>query len=176
MEICMAEIKSTLDLIMEKTQNMTLSEEEKNSLRTEELERKALGLVQQYCNRRIPLKDIRNELNAATGEARAELAELFRHAIIDCIDLDGDNSAAFALLEEILELDTTPYVTALATYGTRRDECKDGVVAALKAELEAAGISGTAVVPNISAGEEWKTLSDSIREDFRRAVSIIADN
>ena len=170
----MAEIKSTLDLIMEKTQHMTLSEEEKHSLRTQELERKARGLVQQYCAKRIPLKDVRTEFDTA-GNSRKTLSELLIRAIVDVIDPDSDNAGAFTLLSEILELDPAPYAAALAVWRSRRDEYLDAASATCRADLSAAGISGTAVVPNLAAGDTLNTLCDGLREDFRHAAALIAD-
>ena len=41
----MAEVKSTMDLIMEKTKHLTMSEEEKEGFRRKELSGKIRGLV-----------------------------------------------------------------------------------------------------------------------------------
>ncbi|MCK9276084.1 MAG: hypothetical protein M0P57_13445 [Syntrophales bacterium] len=44
----MAEIKSTLDIIMEKTRGMTLSDQEKKEIRLKEQEGKIKGLVERF--------------------------------------------------------------------------------------------------------------------------------
>ncbi len=46
----MAEIKSTIDLIMERTRNLTMTEEEKEELRNKELTEKAKGWVVRYLD------------------------------------------------------------------------------------------------------------------------------
>ena len=46
----MGEIKSTLDIIMEKTKGLTMSEEERTSFKEKELTGKVKGLVQKYIN------------------------------------------------------------------------------------------------------------------------------
>ena len=44
----MGEIKSTLDLVLEKTKNLTLSSEEKESQKQKEVENRIKGMVQKY--------------------------------------------------------------------------------------------------------------------------------
>jgi hypothetical protein len=44
----MAEIKSTLDLVMEKTKNLNLSNAEKQDQKNKEMESRLRGLVQKY--------------------------------------------------------------------------------------------------------------------------------
>ena len=47
----MAEIKSTLDIIMEKAKRFSVTEEEKKGFKRQELEGKIKGLVQKVCRR-----------------------------------------------------------------------------------------------------------------------------
>ena len=51
----MAEIKSTLDLVMEKTKNLSLSSEEKQTQRNKEIEGRIRGLLQKYQDQLITL-------------------------------------------------------------------------------------------------------------------------
>jgi hypothetical protein len=44
----MGEIKSTLDLVLEKTKNLTLSSEEKETQKRKEIENRIKGMVQKY--------------------------------------------------------------------------------------------------------------------------------
>jgi len=44
----MGEIKSTLDLVLEKTKNLTLSSEEKEEQRQKEIENRIKGMMQKY--------------------------------------------------------------------------------------------------------------------------------
>ena len=47
----MAEIKSTMDLIMERTKNLTMTDEEKKKLQLDELRGKVRGWVPALCRR-----------------------------------------------------------------------------------------------------------------------------
>ncbi len=46
----MAEIKSTLELIMEKTKNLTFSDEEKKALREKEVQGKVRGFITKFMD------------------------------------------------------------------------------------------------------------------------------
>ncbi len=58
----MGEIKSTIDLVLEKTRNLTLSKEEKLGLAREELEKKIGGLLNRYLDNLLPISRLKEEL------------------------------------------------------------------------------------------------------------------
>ena len=60
----MAEIKSTLDLIMEKTKGLTMSDEEKEAFQQKELETKLRGSLQKVMEGRLKLERFQMELDA----------------------------------------------------------------------------------------------------------------
>ncbi|MBW2432576.1 MAG: hypothetical protein JRF36_03165, partial [Deltaproteobacteria bacterium] len=51
----MGEIKSTLDLVMEKTRNLNLSDEEKQDQKNKEIESRLNGLLQKFEDQIITL-------------------------------------------------------------------------------------------------------------------------
>ena len=60
----MAEIKSTLDLVLERTKNLTLTEEEKKSLQRKELEGKIRGWGQKYLDGLMRLSAVNEAVSA----------------------------------------------------------------------------------------------------------------
>ena len=57
----MGEIKSTLDLVMEKTKHLSLSDEEKQSQKKAELEKRVNGLLQKYQDQVLSLEQLLGE-------------------------------------------------------------------------------------------------------------------
>ena len=55
----MAEIKSTLDLIMERTKNLTLTKEEKKAIHTKEVKCRVRGWFQRYGDGSLTIRDIK---------------------------------------------------------------------------------------------------------------------
>ena len=58
----MAEIKSAIELAMEKTKGMHLSREEKEKLKEEELHSRAQGLVNRFLEVDFNLKEVQKDL------------------------------------------------------------------------------------------------------------------
>ena len=58
----MGEIKSTLDLVMEKTRHLTLSQEEKDSQKKVEVHKRLKGLVQKYRDNLLKKDGLGKEL------------------------------------------------------------------------------------------------------------------
>ena len=57
----MAEIKSTLDLVMEKTKNLSLSEEERQGQKNEEIESRIRGLLQKFNDQAFSIDKLGSE-------------------------------------------------------------------------------------------------------------------
>jgi len=58
----MGEIKSTLELAMEKTKKFAISEKEKEEMKQKEVLQKATGLFHRYRNGLLPLNEILKQI------------------------------------------------------------------------------------------------------------------
>ncbi len=63
----MGEIKSTMDIIMEKTKGLTMSEEEKAEYKQQELTGKVRGLIQKFLDGILDLDRLKVEVAALSG-------------------------------------------------------------------------------------------------------------
>ena len=66
----MGEIKSTLDIIMEKTKGMTMSDEEKRELKKKELSDRLKGLIQKFLDGILTYEDLKGEISANDEDER----------------------------------------------------------------------------------------------------------
>ena len=57
----MAEIKSTLDLVMEKTKNLSLSSEERQAQKSKEIESRIRGLLQKFKDQALSADKFKSE-------------------------------------------------------------------------------------------------------------------
>ena len=69
----MAEIKSTLDLIMERTKNLSLTPEERTEIRLKEIQAKVNGWTQRYIDGLLNASDVKNELESLKEDKDAAL-------------------------------------------------------------------------------------------------------
>jgi hypothetical protein len=58
----MGEIRSTLDIIMEKTEGLTISEEEKRAFQKSEIEVKVRGLLQRFIDGILDIERLAGEV------------------------------------------------------------------------------------------------------------------
>ena len=90
-----------MDIIMEKTKNLTMSEEEKAEFNRKELKGKVKGLVQKFLDDLISLQSIRLEMESEKMKHPAEAEEFLKGELLERLEPDENNLAA---LEDNLNL------------------------------------------------------------------------
>lgn len=168
----MGEIKSTLDLIMEKTRNLTLSAEEKRAFHEEEMHRKVKGLLQRYLDGQISGERVKEEVAGLKEGDRETAVRMMRRECAERLDPWEDNSAVLFLLKQAAGTDTGPIEQLLKEAREelereRADQCE-----ALRVRYEARGISGSAVIPNPDADFEWRRRLSEKKAGVRDKVAV----
>jgi len=161
----MGEIKSTLDLVMEKTRNMTLTREEQERRSAEERRELARGMARRYLNKEIDVRKF--DMEAAVSEAlrKAVAGELIR-----TLSLDSDPERLFSGLARLLgDQAAEAHKRASDLFQRYVDDFEalaEGLAGAARDELARAGISGPAVLPNTEASEVLREKADELREKY----------
>ena len=157
----MAEIKSTIDLIMERTKNLSASPEEREAYQRQEREKHIRGLIQKLFDYNQTLDDVRAELEKEKTNGRAaEAMESLKGALASHVDPETDNERLFRIVNELLG---TPEERLRETLRACQAEWFAGHTALMerqKRELESRGVSGSAVLPNPEADPQWKARRD----------------
>jgi hypothetical protein len=68
--VAVAEIKSTLDLVMEKTRGITLSQKDREEQKNREIKLKVEGLLKKYQNRELRKDQVEENFNALKKKLR----------------------------------------------------------------------------------------------------------
>ena len=170
----MGEIRSTLDIIMEKAKDVKVTDEEKKAFMKREVEGKVRGLLQKYLDGVLKRERLKSEIEAL-GENRLEIARsTLKKECLDRIDPEGDNDRVFEILEDVMGLDTKAIHDLLSTYQQDQEETRNKREAALRKRLEDQGISGTAVVPNLDADPEWRVLLSETQNRFYQELASLS--
>ena len=143
----MAEIKSTLDIIMERTKNLTMTDREKASFRRKEAEGKVKGWIQKYEDGVIGLGALRSEFKKEQTEY-PEVHHILRSQLIGCLRLTGDNGKILRLLEEVLGISTNTIKDMIQSHKHGMEILRSSRIESLGEELKKRQIYGSAVVPN----------------------------
>lgn len=162
----MGKIRSTLDIVMERTRSVHMTSEEKDRIRHKDHADSARSWVRKYLDSKMSISEIASQLQSA-GSDRAELVKLLKGELLDGINLEGDNARIFEALEALCGISGQE----VGRHVDRHRELLQGLIQdradAMRAELARQGIKGAAVVPNPAS-------SQSAKEAARQAGEALA--
>jgi len=171
----MAEIKSTLDIIMERAKGITVTEEEKAQFKRRDLEEKVRGLLHKALGGVMDLDRLSDQLAGLDKADREVAMAVLLQQCLGNVDPEGDNKTVLAILEHLLKVDTTSVTGLLAEFHESLEKGKTDQGEKIKKRLRKAGISGSAVVPNILAAPDWHRYISELREKFLGDIDAIRD-
>ena len=165
----MAKIKSTLDLVMERTKNISITEEEKEELRRKEWTDKTRAWVRKIMDRKMTMTELRSSFTSSMASYPG-VESIMRKDLVSHIDPDENNTAVFRALQEVLGIDVEPFKEAVRAYHGRINlDCSEFLERS-KSELIHKGISGTAVVPNLENDQAWTASMKRRKEELRNQL------
>ncbi len=97
----MAGIKSTLDIIMEKTRNLSLSDDERQAQQLDAAGKKVSGLVQRFKDNAVRWEQFQKELQSLKDAYAVPLDEMLFDSIVELLTLDAAGKPLIQLLENI---------------------------------------------------------------------------
>jgi hypothetical protein len=169
----MAEIKSAVELAMERTKGLRLSHEEKEKVREEEIQSRAVGLVNRYLGVDFHLREVEKELAKVDPSQRQHLEKLFIQNLIEALNLDRDNDLIFQGLETFRPASawTVKKIKDLnEKYQSRKKEEFRKTEVDLSARLERLGIGGSAVHPRVEGSPEWEEALARFKPGFEEEL------
>jgi preprotein translocase subunit Sec63 len=172
----MAEIKSAIELAMEKTKGLHLSREEKEKLQEEELHSKAHNLVNRFLEVDFHLKEVEKELAKYDLPQREKLEKLVFQYLIEAIQLDRDNDLIFQGIESFQENSKNiikKMWDLIEGYRKREQKEYQKTEGDLLRKLERQGISGSAVQPKIEGSREWEEATAKFRLTFEARLHVL---
>ena len=146
----MGEIKSTLDLVLEKTKNLTLSSEEKETQKQKEIQNRIKGMVQKYQDGILSKSQLITDYELlkkdyAISQNHSLVAEVTKR-----IEPDQDNQPLLGLLQECCSIDTATIETIIENFRTEYVTASQNRIEQLKEDLaQRYNIRGSAVQPNL---------------------------
>jgi hypothetical protein len=165
----MAEIKSTLDLIMEKTKGLTLSPEEKEKIRREEWLKKAKGWIQKFLDARADLGKVKDEL--FSREKPLEWKSILKRELITGLDPEKENEKRFQLITELLEMPQEPFLKILKVFNQNLEREKVRLTEQSLKRWSVQGIFGSAILPNLDRDPAWIQVIDQEKKAVKEKLA-----
>ena len=163
----MGEIKSTLNLVMEKTKNLSLSDEEKRAQKQKETESRIKGLLQKYLDGLLAKNQLRIDYESLKKEFDLSGDTSMIDEILSRLDPNQDNQLMLEILEECCRVNSSAISTIIDDFRNAYHEAAGERMTQLKEDLARDyAISGSAVVPNLDADQQWRRTEGEMRLRF----------
>ncbi len=168
----MAEIKSTLDLIMEKTKGLTMTEEEKEAFRKKEVLGQVKGFLLKFFEGQVNIDRLKKDMASFEGKRGETAKEAIIKECLDRMDPELDNKRLFEALEHVAGVDPGPIRETLREFHQDLGRQIIDHEKRLWVDLEKRGISGTAVMPNINADPTWLQHRSEMIGIFKKNITV----
>ncbi len=167
----MANIKSAIELAMERTKHLVMDEKEKEEFARRGLEEKLRATMRRFLEGMTGREELLAELGGMKAGKR-EKRLLLIDMVLEEFDLSGDKEKLFDLLELVGEEAGGGLAGDARKLKERfRDELKANVAdvrAEIMKRLGRMGISGTSLEPNSEEWEEWKDAAQKTGNLFKK--------
>lgn len=167
----MAEIKSTLELAMERTKKFTLTEEERKEIKQKEILQKASGLFHRYQAGNLQLNEILKEMGKMEKEILEEVKKWLLSKWIETLSLEEDPEKIFKAIDLFSPKKTDEIRKNFSHLFSQYQEEKREIEKRLKnqflEELRAKGIFGDAVDPKLEGIEQWKSENEKLIGSYK---------
>lgn len=167
----MGEIRSTIDIMMERTRGMTLSSREREEFRRDEFVKRAKGIRLKLLEEAERFDDVLSALDSEPPDDRDFLQEVLWQIMIEMLPTTGEELLrSLAVMEKLPQGQSKGRIlreihSCFKNAVKRQAEDRKRVVAKEKKKLAALGISGSAVVPKIPSQQGW---DDEFRTDLAK--------
>jgi hypothetical protein len=173
----MAEIKSTLELAMERTKRVKISETEKEEIKQKEILQKATSLFHRYREGHHPLNEILKEIERMEKKTAATVKESLVSQWIDALSLDDDNERILKGIESLKQGSTDKVKEKLhpllSQYRKEKEKIKEVIRGELTEKLKSEKIDGSAVDLKIEGSELWRKENEKLGQHYEMKLEEI---
>jgi hypothetical protein len=169
----MSGIKSAIELAMERTKNLVMSEEERKSFATKESGNKVRAVARRYLEGIIESDAVSKELSAVEGDEKS-VKSLLVDILVEEFNAKERNERLLALLSDIAGSIREPFKQELEMmrkgYTEQIEKRGSTVREKIMGRLKEMNITGSAVEPNAEEWEEWGESIEEAGEAFKKSI------
>jgi hypothetical protein len=166
----MAEIKSTLDIIMEKAKKFSVTEEERQGFKRQELEGKIKGLVQKTIDGILDSERFQVEVTALQAKDKDLVDQVLKEELVTRLEVERNSQELLKMLEYVAGSTSSGVRKVLADFEKKGEKQKEIRRKTLLESFKKKGISGSAVLPNLDADPEWVRVRSELRRDMQEKI------
>lgn len=170
----MGEIKSSLELALERTKGLKISEKEREEIKRKEIVQKAESLAHRYREGSITIKEIQKEMERMEKKRATEIENhLIDHwlqglslTLRDERILDGIEALRNQPMDEIKR----EFRNLIVSYQEEKENTKQKLRTIILEGLKKEGFDGSAVDPCIESSPLWEKESLRIEQSYQEGL------
>ena len=175
----MGEIKSTWDIVMEKTKGMGITSRDRERIKGEELTSKIHTIFHRYMDAQGNQEYLKKELEGLRVEEREVVKRELLLQLLDAIDLSKDNGEIITGIETMKGKAVAKILEKLhllaSEYKASRDKRAREIEEVFRRRLTAMGISGSAVQPTLDGKREWIEAMEGLQGDYGNRLEALKE-
>jgi hypothetical protein len=175
----MGEIKSTLELAMERTKRFAVSEKEKEEMKQQEALRKATGLFHRYREGHFSLNDVLKEVERMERKTATTVKEYLLSHWIDALSLVDDNERILRGVESLKGRSVAEVKQRLdcllSQYQKEKEKAREMAGVQSVEALKKDGIWGSAVEPKLEGSELWRKENETLNQSYGMTLGEIKE-
>lgn len=167
----MAEIKSTIDLVMERTKHLVQTPEERDRAEKQEIENQVNGLLLRLREGTTQPVELPRILDEASDRTRSHMREILLRTMISGLNFDQDQANVLVGLEILVGGEALPSLTGrfrglVAEYQEKIMELDAETKGQVLEELAVKGITGTALKSKTPTDPAVSDVRDEVLREF----------
>ena len=168
----MGEIKSTLDLVLEKTKGLTFSTEEKEEHKQKEIENRIKGMVQKYQDGILSFDRLKIDYTGLKRDFGISHDNTLITEIARRLEPTRDNRQLLELMRDCCSIEPAEFENIIEDFRKAHLAAEKNGMERLKDLLaQQHGISGSAVIPNLDSDEQWRREISEMRAGFEERLN-----
>jgi len=173
----MGEIKSTLELAMERTKKFVLSDHEKEELKQKEVMQKASSLFHRYRDGHLSLNEVLKQIEKMDEKTAAAVKQSLLSQWIDALSLNDDDEKTLKGIESLkqqgIDEIKEKFHHLLSQYQEEKEKVKEKMRGQLSDALKREEIYGSAVEPNLEKSDLWNKESEKLDLSYKAKLEEI---
>ena len=169
----MAEIKSAIQLAMERTQGLVMDDKEKQSMAMKELASNVRSMFRRYREGLADDVEAEEQLDALKCDSATK-----RKIVLDLLSDEFEATEDLSSLDRLFSyvrfvIDERSYREIKQierSFADELEKTKAGIKKRILTDLSSSGIEGNSVDPNVEAWPKWAEASAEIRRSFKRQI------
>lgn len=175
----MGEIKSTWDIVLEKTKILEVTSKDREQIKRAELNAKVHAILNRYMDSQGNREYLKDELEGLREEEREVVKRELLLQLMESIDLAKDNGKVIAGIETLKGEKVAKVLRKLrlltSEYRSSREKKAREIEEVLRQTLAAMGISGSAVEPSLEGKREWIEAMEGLERDYGKRLGVLKE-